>query len=55
MYEFASELNNILLETYFDEYNALSDTTVNKMDPKYDRDSLFLKTCNIKHIWFENE
>ena len=55
MYEFATELYNKLLETYFREYNELSDTTINKMDPKNDSDSLFHKTYNIKHIWFGNE
>ena len=50
----ASELYNKLLETYFDEYNELSGAKINKMDPKYDPESLFLNTYNYEPR-FENE
>ena len=46
MSDTASELYNKLLETYFDEYKELSGAKINKMDPKYDPESLFLNTYN---------
>ena len=38
----ASELNNKLIETYSDKYNELSDAKMNRMDPKYDPESLIM-------------
>ena len=35
-----------MLRTYYDEHNKLSDAKLNKMDPKYDPESLFLHTHN---------
>ena len=54
MSDTASELYNKLLETYFDEYKELSGAKINKMDPKYDPESLFLNTYNYEPR-FENE
>ena len=54
MSDTASELYNKLLETYFDEYNELSGAKINKMDPKYDPESLFLNTYNYEPR-FENK
>ena len=54
MSDTASELYNKLLETYFDEYNELSGAKINKMDPKYEPESLFLNTYNYEPR-FEND
>ena len=54
MYDTASELYNKLLETYFDEYNELSDAKRKNIELKYDPTSLFLKTYNYD-LWLENE
>ena len=54
MYDTASELYNKLLETYFVEYNKLSGAKINKMDPKYEPESLFLNTYNYEPR-FEND
>ena len=43
-----------MVETYFDKYNELSDAKINKMHPKYDPESLFVKTYNYD-AWSENE
>ena len=42
MYDTASELYNDLFETYFDEYNDLSDAKRSKIDPNYDPANLTL-------------
>ena len=54
MYNNASELYNEYLETYFDEYNTLSDAQERELHDKYDPINLFLETYNY-NIWFENE
>ena len=43
-----------MLETYFDEYNELSDAKRKDIELKYDPTNLFLKTYNYE-LWFENE
>ena len=43
-----------MLETYFDEYNELSDAKRKDIELKYDLTNLFLKTYNYE-LWFENE
>ena len=53
MYDTVSELYNELLETYFDEYNELSNAKRKHIELKYPTNS-FLKTYNYD-LWFENE
>ena len=47
----ASELHNVHLEIYFDEYKALLDAQERKLSNKF---NLFLERCNYD-VWFENE
>ena len=54
VYNNASELYNEYLETYFDEYNTLSDAQERELHDKYDPINLFLEIYNY-NIWFENE
>ena len=54
VYDAASESYNELLETYFDEYNELSDAKRKNIELKYDPNNLFLKTYNYD-LWFKNE
>ena len=42
------------IETYFDQYMALSDKKKRKLGNKYDPISLFLETDN-HDDWFENQ
>ena len=44
MYDNVSELYNEYLETYFDEYNTLSDAQERELHDKYDPIDLFLET-----------
>ena len=54
VYDNASELNNVYLEIYFDEYKALSDAQKRNLGNKYKPIKLFLETNNY-NVWFENE
>ena len=47
-------LNTDWLEIYFDEYKKLPVVKINKMDPKYDPESLFLKVYKYEP-WLKNE
>ena len=53
MYDTASELYNVLLETYFDEYCDLSDAERRKVEHKYKPKSLLLKPYDY-NVWLEN-
>ena len=50
MYDTFSELYNISLETYRDEYYDLSDAKRSKIDPKYDHANLTLDRYDYKKI-----
>ena len=54
MYDTASKLYNVYLETYFDEYFDLSNAKSSKMDPKYDPANLTLDEQNHSE-WYKEK
>ena len=54
MAKFFKYLNTDWLEIYFDEYKELPIVKINKMYPKYDPESLFLKAY-MYEPWLKNE